>query len=220
MAQTHRFRIGTKAPISHSIGYEYEFKNQLSTGIDVGVLTSPYGEIFNAMMDRWGMSEAMRNLLDDTFTYAWVVQPNVGYNINEKWRVEVVGQYLYSSTSTPPTNSFIEFFGSSLDQSIIDQFALTSDLQIIGRLYQVGAQVERRFQLKNPKWEFRLGLGLSSNIQSENVIDIKQTGSIQIAPEALDLIITETNLEIKRNYLKYAHIPTLSCTFVRKLGKE
>ncbi|MGB0521341.1 MAG: hypothetical protein ACPGJS_00205 [Flammeovirgaceae bacterium] len=219
-AQQHRIKFGTQAPISHFIGYEYEFKNRMTVGMEVGLLTSPYGELFNSMMRNWGMEERMRKLLNDTFTYGWVFQPSVGYTINSKYHIDVFGQHFYSSTTAPPVNSFVEFFGTGIDPAILDQLPLNTDLRIVGKLYHVGALVERRIPFKNPKWELRVGLGFSSNIRTRNIIEIKQTGSVQIAQETLDLITDQTNQEIRDNYLKYAHIPMISLKFVHHLGKE
>lgn len=220
LAQGHKLTIGTQVPTSHYLGYEYEFKNGFTTGGQIGLLTSPYGELFNEMMEKWGMDENVKSLLNEAFTYAWVFQPNMGYTINEKYHVEVFGQYIYSSSDAPPLVSFLPLLDTSVDPGIIDQLSLESDLRITGQLFQVGAILERRFQLKNPKWEFRLGVGFSSNIRSRNIIDIKQTGGVQIAQETIDLIVDATNEEIRTNYLKYAHIPVVNFKFVRKLGGE
>lgn len=218
-SQEHRIKFGTQAPISHAIGYEYEFKNQMTAGMQVGILASPYGEMFNGMMKKWGMTEEMKVLLNEAFTYAWVFQPSVGYSFNSKYHVEVFGQHFYSSSSKVPVGAIIDYFGAAIDPKTVEDFPLETNIKLIGRLYHVGFQVERRFQFKNPQWEFRLGVGLSSNIRTRNTLEIKQFGSVQIDQETIDDITTQVNDEIRTTYLKYAHIPVINLMFVRRLGK-
>lgn len=220
-AQTHRLKFGTQIPISFALGYEYQFKNKLTGGLQVGVLTSPYTEFFTSMMRNWGMSVEMKNILEEATTYAIVVQPSVGYTFNEKYHIELFGQHVFGPATTPPITSFLSFFGTTAEeyQDLIDLIPLETELEISARLYYVGLQIERRFQLKNPKWEFRLGVGFTSNIRTRNTLKIEQRGSVQLGQDVIDDITLQVNEEIRDTYLKYAHIPVVNVMFVRKLGK-
>ncbi|MFT5916166.1 MAG: hypothetical protein ACJAWV_000622 [Flammeovirgaceae bacterium] len=222
----HYLKIGTQIPLQYNIGYEFHYNQKWVGSLEVGIFTKPYDKMALGLMKNWGMDKNLNLVLEESFKYGWIVQPELGRNLGKGWYVGVFGQHIKLVAKDPSPTSVADYFGGTVfdlsedNQELLDGL-LTSgaSLDIIGTLRHVGFHVGKSFQTKNPRLSIFTSLGLSSNINSQSDIEFRVKGFSNLQGELVDTIESAVNKELQDNYLKYAHIPVLSVKLRYRLGE-
>lgn len=200
-AQTSSVQIGTQFPLMYAVGYEYQFKNDISFNFQAGVLTKPYDEIILNVLESYSDNKALMSTIGEAFKYGLIIQPTLKYNFSKNY-IGLYYSYFWLYAEDTPMEAFENYYGVSLPIGIRqDEMKLRSELLNIGLMYG------RRFYFKNPSFQIWLELSLAKTCWSYTELTHEDYNF-----ESLSNSVDE---ELNEYYMKYGYLPSLNIYFIK-----
>lgn len=210
----HSIKIGTEIPLQYSIMYEQKIKENITSNIQLGILTKPYDKIILSILQSLGTDKAIIKMIEDAFSFGNLISAGVNYHKNKNY-VGFFSQYINLKAGTSSTemlenyfqldiNDFIQIDGGQLNKITYkgQELEFIIPIKLKSELYQIGFLYGRRFPLTE-HFEICSEFALSKTFYSRNTLYIFNSQSPLIINNIIDS-------ELKQVYLKYSFIPTLN----------
>lgn len=200
-AQVSRVSIGTQIPLNYSIGYEYEFQNNLGIQGQIGLLTKPYDKAILGVMKAFGSDEAIVNTIGQAFTYGGVAQIGLRYH-RKDWVFGIHTSFYSLNAHETPVGLLEVYYNVSLPPRVRSHaIALNS------KLYNAGVSAGYELKLKDDRNRVLFEFAFAKTFASANLLmseygDLKRLG---------DLV----NEELKSYFLQYGYLPSINIFYTR-----
>ncbi len=198
---------GTQIPVKYDIGFEYKISPKISANFNIGILTKPYDEAILGILEEFGVSQPYIKMIGNTFKIGIVGDLGVRYHYKKNY-FGIYGQNIYLFAQTSPTDQVERNLNIKITRNITFGNRTAPQLDLKSNLWQMGLLYGRRFELKNPKYEFKAELALSANLTSTSKMYLDGIENAKLS-ELIDS-------ELKPVYKDYAYLPSLNVYFVYK----
>jgi hypothetical protein len=207
LSQKVALYAGTQIPVKYDIGFEYKISRKISTNFNLGILTTPYDEAILGILEELGVSQPYIKMIGNTFKVGVVGDLGVRYHYKKNY-FGIYGQNIYLFAQTTPTDQLERNLNIKISKFIAFGNRPNPQLSLKSDLWQMGVLYGRRFELKNPKYEFRTEIAVSANITSKSKLYLDNVENAKLS-ELIDK-------ELKPTYKDYAYLPSLNVYFVYK----
>lgn len=200
-AQTSSVQVGTQFPLMYAVGYEYQFKNDISFNFQGGILTKPYDEIILTVLESYSDNKALMSTIGEAFKYGLIIQPTLKYHFSKNY-FGLYYSYFWLYAEDTPMDAFENYYGISLPIGIRqDEMKLKSELLNIGLLYG------RKFYFKNPSFQVWLELSLAKTCWSYSELTHEDYN--------LENLSNSVDEELNEYYMKYGYLPSINIYFIK-----
>ena len=170
--------------------------------------------------------------------WGYVINLGSNYQFDENWFAGLFAEYaVLKGSSNLKEVAESDFKGdveAVLVENMIDPALLpiitslsTDNAEFESKIYQIGFQFGRTFQLTNPNWKIKTSLALARTITSETTLTSYTYDPIPLIPnsdEIYQLVEEEMTIiledETDAVFLDYGYITTLRIGFVYTFGKD
>lgn len=226
-AQFLRAKVGIDIPMQYLIGLNYQQGKHFSFDLSGGIITSPWNNELYDVIRVPSKHKARKEFLQETTDGGWVIGTGANYNFKnwyaglfiQQIQLNASGSYRYILNSDLLQQEMTPEEKQQLDIAlgIFGPFVnLNDEISLQTKLLQGGLKVGRRFFFKNPRFEFRLELAYSMNLNARTTTnyDVSLVNEIVNLDPTSDLserLDFNTRVkEVDQFFIDYGYIPTLN----------
>jgi hypothetical protein len=210
----HVIKVGSQIPIQYAAQYDFLTSKHFSVNAQLGILTKPYDQVILNILESFGVSEEVVDVLTYAFDFGLVSQMGVNYHFKKNY-LGVTGSWIHLRASDTPVaimesayNVDVSSYPTRPKQNTSSPITIT----LASELFTTGILYGRRFNFKNPRVELHTELGFAKVIASKNYVD-----SAQRSLTNLSALVDE---ELDDDYLAYGYLPSINLFLVYKLSKS
>lgn len=225
-------------PFQYYIGYNHTLNEKINVEGGFGFVVPPFNKWVFTVLPIPVDKDPNRDFARESADWGYVLNIGGNYAINEKWFAGLFAEYAVlkgsSSVKKVSESGFKRDVEKILEDNMIDPallpiiVSLSSDrAEFESKIYQIGLQFGRTFQLANPKLKIKTSLALARTISAETKLTSFEYKAIPLIPnsdEIYQLIEEEmTNIledDTDEVFLDYGYITTLRIGFVYTFGKD
>jgi hypothetical protein len=206
----HRIKVLAEVPVQFGAGYEVNVSKKISISVQGGVLTEPNSTLVINVLEKFGTSPEIVELIEDSFKFGLVGEAGAHYNFGRNY-AGAYSQFINLRGKGTAPDVVEEYFDENFSLFPIRPGSDPDDRQVSIRssLMQVGILYGRRFPLKNEHFEIDAEFGISKNVWSKSRLYSENRDLSEMDDE-----VDET---LEYYYSKYGYIPSLTVAFVYKL---
>ena len=194
----HSIQLNIEVPVQMGIGYDYQWTDRISSGVQVGILREPNSSIILASLDALGTDDATLDLIENAFSSGWVYEVDVHYHFSGFY-AGIFTQYARLSGKETPEELLVQITGNELPQR--RRIRQEKDITLESDLWQFGVLIGKKFDIGERGFLFT-EIGFSMNIGSESTVKSEERNLA-----ATSQFIEEYLSDI---YASYAFIPSVS----------
>lgn len=205
----HRIKVLAEVPVQFGLGYEVNVGKKISLSAQAGVLTEPNSTLVINVLEKFGTSPEIIELIQDSFKFGLTGEAGANYNFGKNY-VGAYSQFINLRGKGTAPDVVEEYFDENFSLFPIKPGSDPDDRQVSIRssLIQVGILYGRRFPLKNEHFEIDAEFGISKNIWSKSKLYSENRDLSEMDDEVDDTL--------QYYYSKYGYIPSLTVAFVYK----
>lgn len=193
--------VGTELPLNYSIGFGYNYSEELQFSFRAGILTKPYDLLILEIIELTGTEESLVNTIRDAFNTGLMAKGGVNYRFPEFYTGVFYSFWRIHATDVP-VDIINNYFQLNLPPDFIDpiEYTLESDLHNLGILPGKTFPLSDNLILAT---EF----SMAKSITSKNSISCKYDD---------DMVLASNLIHKKPDpvYKKYAYLPSIN-VFIR-----
>ena len=206
-AQQHSINALAEVPLQFGVGYEGHVSKRFSISVQGGVLCEPNSTLTIYILEKFGTTPEVIDVIRDSFKFGLVGELGVNYNFGKNY-VGTYGQFINLRGRGTAPDPVEEYFDKNFSAFPVKPGSDPDDRQVSVRssLMQIGILYGRRFPLKNKHFEIDAEFSASKNIWSNN----RLTSDNRDLQEMDD----EVDRKLDYYYSRYGYLPSLTVAFV------
>lgn len=194
----HSLKLNIEIPVQMGIGYDYQWTDRISSGVQIGILREPNSSIILSSMEAFGTDELTLDLIENAFSSGWIYELDVHYHFT-RFYAGVFTQHARLSGEETSEDLIVQITGNELPQR--RRIQRENDIELASNLWQLGLLIGRKFQLGERGFLFT-ELGFSMNIFSESTVSSEER-NLAATSQVIEDYLTDI-------YASYAFIPSIA----------